>query len=354
LAVLQRLTRFCTPQTRIVFNIFSQLWQIPLDFAQRLGLKQPTLPQNWLAIEDIQNMLELSNLEMVHRSQEILWPVYTPIIDTFFNRFLVRFWPFNQGALTHVIVARAALTAPLEPEPVVSVIVPARNESGNIQAIFSRVPEMGGGTELLFVEGHSTDDTYQAIESAIAANPQRRAKLFRQTGKGKGDAVRLGFAEASGDVLMILDADLTVPPEELPRFYDAIRAGKGEFLNGVRLVYPMEQEAMQTLNLIANKIFGLLFTWLLGQSLRDTLCGTKVLHKSDYLRIVANRSYFGDFDPFGDFDLLFGAAKLNLKMLELPIRYRRRTYGSTNIQRFHHGWLLLRMVQFAARRIKFV
>jgi SAM-dependent methyltransferase len=352
-AVLQQVAKFCTPRTRIVFNIFSQLWQLPLRLAQRLGLKQPTLSQNWLAVEDVQNMLHLANLEMVHRSEEILWPVYTPLIDTFSNRILVRFWPFNQGAMTHVIVARPA-AVPVDLKPTVSVIVPARNEAGNIPAIFSRVPEMGGRTELIFVEGHSSDDTYTAIEQAIAANPGRNARLFRQTGKGKGDAVRLGFAEARGEILMILDADLTVPPEDLPRFYDAIRTGKGDFINGVRLVYPMEEQAMQTLNLAANKVFGMLFTWLLGQSLRDTLCGTKVLRKTDYNRIVANRSYFGDFDPFGDFDLLFGAAKLNLKLLDLPIRYRQRTYGNTNIQRFHHGWLLLRMVIFAARRIKFI
>ena len=179
------------------------------------------------------------------------------------------------------------------------------------------------------------------------------ARLLRQTGKGKGDAVRLGFGEATGDILMILDADLTVPPQDLPRFYDALRTGKGEFVNGVRLVYPMERQAMRFLNLVGNKFFSLAFSWLLGQPIKDTLCGTKVLWRADYERIAANRAYFGDFDPFGDFDLLFGAAKLNLKLVEIPIRYRERTYGTTNIQRLRHGWLLLKMVAFAAGRIKF-
>jgi glycosyltransferase involved in cell wall biosynthesis len=170
---------------------------------------------------------------------------------------------------------------------------------------------------------------------------------------GKGDAVRLGFIQAGGDILMILDADLTVPPEDLPRFYEVLRSGKGEFVNGVRLVYPMEKEAMRFANLLGNKFFSLAFSWLLGQPIKDTLCGTKVLWKADYELIAANRSYFGDFDPFGDFDLLFGAAKLNLKIVDLPIRYRERTYGNTNIQRWQHGWLLLKMVLFAAGRIKF-
>lgn len=236
----------------------------------------------------------------------------------------------------------------------VSVIVPARNERGNIENILSRTPEMGSGTEIVFVEGHSSDDTYAAIEAAISRHPERRIQLMRQGGKGKSDAVRMGFAAASGDVLMILDADLTVPPEDLPRFYDALTSGKADFVNGVRLVYPMEEEAMRFFNLIGNKFFSLAFSWLLGQPVKDTLCGTKVLWKKDYRRIAANRSYFGEFDPFGDFDLLFGASVLNYKIIDLPIRYRARSYGSTNIERWKHGWVLLRMVMFAARKIKFV
>jgi glycosyltransferase involved in cell wall biosynthesis len=255
-------------------------------------------------------------------------------------------------ALSNLMIARPA-PEPAD-EPIVSVVVPARNESGNIKAIFERTPKMGRETEIVFVEGHSKDDTYAAIEREIAAHPSTPSQLFRQTGMGKADAVRLGYAHARGDVLMILDADLTVPPEDLPRFYDALVSGKGEFINGVRLVYPMEKEAMRTLNFLGNKFFSLAFSWLLGQSIKDTLCGTKVMWKKDYEKVAANRSYFGDFDPFGDYDLIFGAAKLNLKIIDLPIRYRERTYGSTNISRWKHGMLLLRMVAFAARRIKFV
>ena len=194
----------------------------------------------------------------------------------------------------------------------------------------------------------------QMIQRTISAHPERRCSLFQQKGKGKGDAVRLGYEHASGDVLMILDADLTVPPEDLPRFYNALECGQAEFVNGVRLVYPMEKEAMRFANLLGNKFFSLAFSWLLGQPVKDSLCGTKVLWKQDYLRIAANRHVFGDFDPFGDFDLLFGAARLNLKIIDLPIRYRERTYGATNIERWKHGVLLLRMVLFAASKIKFI
>jgi glycosyltransferase involved in cell wall biosynthesis len=235
----------------------------------------------------------------------------------------------------------------------VSIIVPARNEAGNIEEIFRRVPDLGVETELVFVEGHSRDGTFEAIEAAMAAHPERPCQLLRQTGEGKGNAVREGFARARGDVLMILDADLTVPPEDLPRFYAALVSGKGEFINGVRLVYPMEAEAMRFLNLLGNKFFSWAFSFLLGQPVKDTLCGTKVLWRSCYEAIAANRAYFGDFDPFGDFDLLFGAAKLNQKIVDLPIRYRERRYGATNIRRWKHGLLLLRMVAFAAGRLKF-
>jgi SAM-dependent methyltransferase len=354
---VQRLLEALRPlthrRTRVILNFYNRLWELPLALAQKLGLARPVLYQNWLTGEDVRNLLHLAGFRPIRTWSEVLLPIPVPLLAPFCNRFLVRLWPFRHLALANFVAARPA-PRPLEEEPVVSVVVPARNEEGNIPAIFDRVPEMGAGTELLFVEGHSSDGTYAAIEREIAARPGRRAKLFRQTGKGKGDAVRLGFSQASGDVLMILDADLTVPPEDLPRFYEVIRSGRGEFVNGVRLVYPMEKEAMRFANLLGNKFFSLAFSWLLGQPIKDTLCGTKVLRKADYEWLAANRSYFGDFDPFGDFDLLFGAAKMNLELVEVPVRYRERTYGTTNIQRWRHGWLLLQMCLFAAGRIKFV
>ncbi len=353
--VCNEIARLATSRTRLIINTYSRLWELPLLLAQRLGLATPVLGQNWLTPDDISGLLRLADFEIIRHWQEILWPFATPILAGFLNRFFAKLWPFRYFALTNFIIARPRPKANLlDKEPLVSVVVPARNEAGNIPQIFARTPEMGGGTELVFVEGHSNDETYAVIEKEIANHPERRCKLLEQTGVGKGDAVRLGFAHASGDMLMILDADLTVPPEDLPRFYVALRSGQGDFINGVRLVYPMEEQAMRYLNLMGNKFFSLAFSWLLGQPIKDTLCGTKVLWKLDYDSIAANRGYFGDFDPFGDFDLLFGAAKLNQKLVDLPIRYRERKYGTTNIQRWKHGWLLLRMVLFASRRIKFV
>src|SRR5271157_89993 len=348
--VFEQVRALCDSHTRLILNFYSGLWQFPLTLAQNINVAVPMLGQNWLTREDASNMLGLAGFDVIRQSQEILWPFP---LGGFANKLLVRLWPFREFALSNFIIAKPHPETS-NAEPSVSIIVPARNESGNIKAIFERTPKMGRETELIFVEGHSRDDTYNAIEKEIAAHPSTSSLLLRQTGIGKADAVRLGFANATGDILMILDADLTVPPEDLPRFYEALRSGRGEFINGVRLIYPMEKEAMRGLNFIGNKFFSMAFSWLLGQHLKDTLCGTKILWRKDYELIAANRSYFGDFDPFGDFDLLFGAAKLNLKIIDLPIRYRERTYGATNISRWKHGWLLLRMVWFAARRIKFV
>ena len=354
-AVLERLSLLSTPKTRLILNLNSQAWRLPLTAARKLNLATRLLPQNWLTVADVSDLLYLTDFEVIKTWQEILCPLPIPLLKTFFNNFLVKIWPFSLATLTNFILARPMPKHdPEAKEALVSVIVPARNEAGNIENIFARTPEMGSGTELVFVEGHSSDNTYETIEKAIQAHPERRCKLLRQPGKGKGDAVRAAFDQASGDVLMILDADLTVPPEDLPRFYEALHSGKADFVNGVRLVYPMEKRAMRYFNLLGNKFFSLAFSWLLGQPIKDTLCGTKVLWKSDYERITANRAHFGDFDPFGDFDLIFGAVKQNLRIVDLPIRYRERTYGDTNIQRWKHGVLLLKMVIFAARRIKFL
>lgn len=353
--VLQNISSFINPQCRVIITSYNRFWELPLTAVRKLGLAKPSLFQNWLTVEDIAGLLSLANCEVVRHWDEIIWPIRLPVIDSFLNRFVAKVWPFYWFDMTHIIVAKpCSRQDDLPRAPKVSVIVPARNEEGNIKKIFAEVPDMGSSTELIFVEGGSKDKTYNIIEKTIMDNPHRQSKLLRQNGRGKADAVRLGFQHASGDILMIYDADMTVPPEDLSRFYDVLTCGKGEFVNGVRLVYPMEKEAMRTLNFLGNKFFSLAFSWLLGQSIKDTLCGTKALWKRDYDRITANRSYFGEFDPFGDFDLLFGAAKLNLKIVEIPVRYRERTYGATNISRWSHGWLLLRMVVFALRRIKFV
>ena len=350
--LMRNIKNFCSADTRIICNFLSHLWEHPFQILQKWGLVTPRLPQNWLTLDDMSGILSLNGFEVVHTFDEFLWPFATPFFEPLFNRWAAKLWPFNIFCLTHFIVAR--LPMPTRTPLKVSVVIPARNESGNIEAALQRTPDMGAETEIIFVEGHSTDDTWTKILRMAEKYQHKKIQVLQQTGKGKGDAVRCGFAVAGGDILMILDADLTMPPESLPQFYEALASGKAEFANGVRLVYPQEKEAMRFCNLIANKFFSMAFSWLLGRSIKDTLCGTKALSRKHYRQLLAGRGYFGDFDPFGDFDLLFGAAKVNLQMKDIPIRYRERTYGDTNISRWRHGWLLLKMVCFAAGKIKFV
>lgn len=349
--MLERLHDVSHADTRLIVNFYSSLWRPAFALARLLGLRSSQPLSSWLSRADVFNLMQLADWQPIFSQSRLLLPVRMLGLESLVNRWLA---PLLQWfCLTVFVVARphrASTQAPLT----VSVVIPARNEAGNIEAAVLRTPQMGAGTELIFVEGNSTDDTWAEIQRVKAAYPDHNIKIMQQPGKGKGDAVRTGYAAATGDILMILDADLTMPPEELPKFYEVLASGRAEFANGCRLVYPMDEEAMQFLNLCANKTFGIIFTWLLGQPVKDTLCGTKVLSRTHYNQIAANRSYFGNFDPFGDFDLLFGAAKLNLKIADVPIRYKERTYGSTNIHRWSHGWLLLRMVLFAARKLKFV
>jgi SAM-dependent methyltransferase len=351
-AVFQHLQSVATPNTRLVLNSFNNLWRPILGLAESLGAKAPVISQNWLSTGDTVNLLHLAGWEVIKTDARILWPLGTPLLAPLCNRWLAPL--LFHCCLTVAVIARPKPQPASRPQYRCSVVIPARNEAGNIEAAVRRVPEMGLGTEIIFIEGHSKDNTWEEIRRVAAQYPQRQIKTLRQQSKGKGGAVREAFAAAGGDLLFILDADLTMPPEELPKFYEVARSGAADFVNGVRLVYPMEEQAMPFLNMIANKAFGLAFSWLLGQPIKDTLCGTKVLFRTDYEAIARNRGYFGDFDPFGDFDLIFGAAKLNLRLQDMPIRYRARTYGETNIHRWSHGWLLLRMVFFAAPRLKFL
>ncbi len=355
--LLTSLHKMCRRETRLVLTYYSSLWRPFTRLASKLGFRRNLPESNWLAHEDIQNLLELENFELVRLDHKILFPLYIPVVSDFFNRYLAPLPLFRNFCLLNIAVARPLVDGcnTKLAVPSVSIVVPARNESGNIDTIIKRIPKIGPNDEIIFIEGNSTDDTWQAIQAAHARyGSERRILIAQQSGKGKGDAVRKGFGLATNEILMILDADMTVPPEDLPKFYRAIKDGKGEFINGTRLVYPIEKRAMRFFNLLGNKFFAMAFSFVLGQRFKDTLCGTKVISRSNYLQLAKNHSFFGDFDPFGDFDLIFGAARMGLKIVEVPIRYRERTYGETNISRWRHGAILLAMLFYSARRIKFL
>ena len=343
----------CTSDTRLIIAYYSWRWRPILTLGEKIGLKMPSVEMNWLSTEDTTGLLQLADFDTVKREWRQLLPRKLLGFGTIINRFIGTLPFIRRLSLRNYIVARPMKEVGVN-NPSTTVLIPCRNEKGNIENAVKRLPNFCDDLEIIYVEGNSQDGTLDEIHRVIKAYPDKDIKVLVQDGKGKGDAVRKGFDNARGDILMILDADLTVPPEDLPKFYRAIVTGKGEYINGTRLVYPMDDQAMRFLNFWANRTFSVLFSWLLNQRFTDTLCGTKVLTKKNYEKIVSNRSYFGDFDPFGDFDLIFGATKLNLKVVEVPIRYAAREYGETQISRFRHGWLLLKMVFFAYKKLKII
>jgi len=349
---LRRVHHLCAPSTRIIIAYYSHLWEPILKFAEFLGVrrKQPTV--NFIATADFLNLMDLADFEVISQEQRQLIPLRWFGLDTFVNRYIAPLPGIRQLCLRTYLVGRPVIKFP-DRKFSASILIPCRNERGNIENAILRMPRFGAAQEILFVEGNSSDGTFEECERVRDAyRDDWDIKVLKQDGRGKGDAVRKGFAAASGDVLMILDADLTMPPEALPKFHAVIETGKAEFVNGTRLIYPMEFEAMRPLNFIANRCFAYLFSYLVNTRLTDTLCGTKVLLRKDYEVLAKERGYFGNFDPFGDFDLIFGAAKQNLKIIETPIHYKARTFGETQISRFRDGWLLLKMVWFAYRKLK--
>jgi SAM-dependent methyltransferase len=340
---------------RIYLVAYSYLWEWPARIAESLGLKLPAPASNWLSHSDLGNLFALADLEAVRFEDRMLLPGDVPGLSSWVNRYLGKLPGLQNLSLYRVYALRKRTVDGQRRHGSVSVVVPTRNEAGNVAAAIARTPVMGSGTELIFVEGGSTDNTWDTLQSAVRDyRGPLKLSAYRQSGQGKGDAVRLGFAKASGDILMILDADLTVQPEELPVFYDVLSRGLGDYVHGTRLVYPMQAKAMRTFNKLGNVAFSRLFTYLLQQPIKDTLCGTKVMWRRDYERLARARHLFGDFDPFGDFDLIFGAARLNLKIVEVPVRYQERVYGETNISRWKHGWMLLKMSAVAARKLRYV
>lgn len=353
--VLEQLDKVCTKDTRVILNNYNRFWELPLVLIGKLNLGNPQLQKNWLSSGDLENLLRITGYKTVHQWEEILLPLNIFGITSFVNRCLVKVWPFNLLGLTKFIVARPMPQSQvLTKNASVSIIVPARNEEGHVNTLFERLPQFENPFELVFVEGHSSDNTYTRIEAAITENPEISCRLFRQQGKGKKDAVELGIRKSEGDIIVILDADLTVAPEDLPRVLNVIQNGRGEFINGVRMVYPQEKDAMRFFNLLGNKFFAWFLSRQLGQRVGDALCGTKVFWKKDYEKFSNSTSYLGDHDPFGDFSLLFGAADLSLEITDVPIRYRKRAYGVTNIQRWRDGWKLFQLVIKGALRIRFI
>lgn len=353
-ATLETTLKSANPRTRLHITSLNTVWRPILRLGQSLGWVSPQPGSNWLSSYDIENLLEISGWDVISRSSEQLLPFEIPLLSPIFNKFLVKLPLFRQLGSTILITARPRTPLGRPWNYSCSVIVPARNEAGNIRPALERIPNLGRETEVIFIEGNSKDDTWETIQKEVANyKGPHKVSFAKQPGKGKWDAVSLGFSMATGDVLVIQDGDLTAPPEDLPKFFNAITDGTCEFANGSRLVYPMESQAMRFLNLLGNKFFAITLSYLLGQNVKDSLCGTKMMLRKDYIKLLERIEEFGDFDPFGDFNLLFGSALLQLKIRDIPVKYRDRQYGDTNISRFRHGAILLKMAWFGLRKIKF-
>lgn len=344
--------RYCASHTRVIIVQYNYLWEPICRLAGRLGLKLNAPIPNWLAPRDLEGLLHLCGYEVVRQGHTMPLPIRIPGLNWLFSSSLGRLLvPRSLGFLSY-IVARPIVPFESPHQHVCSVVVPCKNEEDNIADLVQRIPEMGAGTEIIFVDDQSIDRTAALVQEAITKHPDRDIRLVSGPGQGKGAACRAGFAKATGDVFMILDADMTVMPEELPAFFEAITHGKGEFINGSRMVYPLEDQAMRPLNILGNKMFAGLFSLLLKQRIRDTLCGTKVVWARDYPKLLASREYFGSCDVWGDYDWIFGAAKNNLKIVELPVHYRERIAGVTKMnRRFHNAWIMLKMCSIAFHKL---
>jgi len=339
--------------SRVVAVCYNPYLRWVYRLADAFGLREAPLPTTFVTRAAISDIARTAGYEVVRARTACHIPFSLFGLGDLLNRVLAGIPLLRQLALVTVLFLRPLPEKSEEP-PSLSILIPARDERGNIEAALERLPDFGGAEiEVIFVEGHSTDGTWEEIQRVAAEWSDRIPCLtFQQTGVGKADAVRFGFGHASKDLLTILDADLTMPPEHLARYYDAWCEGLGDFVNGSRLVYPMEGEAMRRLNLLGNVFFAKALSVILDMRISDTLCGTKLLARRDYERFVAWRRDFGDFDPFGDFELLFPAASMALGTVDVAVRYRDRTYGATSISRFRHGFELLRMTAIGLWRIK--
>lgn len=353
LEALRNLKPFCQRHTRVLVVTYNRLWEPLVTFAEWIGMKVPRTEQNWLSTVDIANLLKLAGFEALETHRIAILPKYVPLLSAFLNRFCARLPLLKRLCMTQVVVGRLLPTPVPTEELSVSVIVPCKDEKGNVEDAALRIPQLGRQTEIIFCDDQSTDGTAEEVLRVQALYPDKDIRLERGPGICKSRNVWTGFDAAKGDILMILDADLTTIPEELPYFIDVIASGQAEFVNGSRLVYPVPKGAMTTANMLGNKFFSAAFTYLLGQPVKDTLCGTKVLWRSDWERIKPMLGTWGIEDRWGDYELLFGAAKLNLKILDLPVHYQERIYGSTKMTKvFRNGLIMLKMCWHGFLKLK--
>lgn len=347
------LKKMCIRHTRLILYTYNDLWKPILKLAERCGIKWKTHDPNWLSEYDLRNALHLAGFEWLKTYRIILLPIPIPIVSYFFNRLVARLPGAERLCLINVLVARQS-PKPIAPEDVsISVIIPCKNEKGNIRSTVERMPDMGKYLELIFCDDNSTDGTADKIIECKKIYPNKNIKLIHGPGICKAENVLEGFRAATCEVLMILDGDLTIMPEELPQFLLALVEGKGELINGSRFIYPFSRSAMKFGNFLGNKLFSMFFSFMLDQRIKDTLCGTKVFWRSDWENMEKLHGTWGIKDIWGDYELLFAAAKLNLRIVDLPVHYQERIYGTTKmVNVFWNAWNFFSFYLFGLIKLK--
>ncbi|MFO7657448.1 MAG: glycosyltransferase [Bacteroidales bacterium] len=354
--LLEKAQKWMTTDTRVFIDFYNPLWYPLIKLGEKIGQKMPEKVINWLSVDDIENFMYISGYQVIKRKYLMFFPKYIPLVSYILNKLIGNLPVIRRLSLNSVVIARPMKPKEGSTEKFCSVVITCRDEEGNIEGLVTRIPKMGKNTEIIFVEGHSRDNTVGKIQEMIAKYPEKDIKILKQKGIGQGDAFRYGYDEAKGDFVIWLEADLTTPPEEAIHFWEAYINNTGEYVNGSRFIYKMDKSAMPLFNFLGNRFFGILFTSLLKQRFTDTLCGFKGISKKNYLKIRQQIDYFGDFDPFGDFELIFGAIRNNLKVAEIPVHYQPRQYGESKAygQSFFsfmkHAMLLLRMSFIAFRK----
>jgi SAM-dependent methyltransferase len=352
LKALEKIRHHCNTNTRIVVINYNHLWQPVLELASKVGMRSRFVEPNWVSEHDLRVFLGLAGLQPIRTYRLFLFPKRLPLFSALMNDFLGRLPGLNRLGLMQITVARPAPEPIAERDVSVSVVVPCRNEAGNVREAVERMPEMGQQMEILFCDDKSTDGTADVVKRMQSLYPEREIRLIGGPGISKAQNVWTGFRAARGDVLMILDADLSVMPEELPVFLRALLSGRGDFINGSRLVYPMQRHAMKFANMLGNKFFSLVFSFLLNQRIKDTLCGTKVLWRRDWERLEPHLGQWGIQDLWGDYELLFGASRLSLRIVDVPVHYQERVHGLTKMNRvFANGLRMLRICRQAWGRL---
>lgn len=340
LGLLKLLKKNLNNDGTILLTSITPIWDGVLSILEMLNLKNKSKKRSYIHLNKLSAVLDTINFQITGKRTRQYFPFKLFYFGNIINNFLeIILYFFNFGIRSYFTIKEIEDTAEKD---VLSktIIVPAKNEEGNLNELINRIPYLGNNVEVIISCGISNDNTLGMAKSLKSDN--FIIKVIEQTSKGKANAVWEACEQSSNDLIAILDADLSVDPEELSSFFELIETKKCDFVNGTRLIYSMEKGSMRFINNFGNRLFQYVVSKIIRLPLTDSLCGTKVFKKNLYEKIKKWQSVVKIKDPFGDFDLLFAAAYSSQKIVEYPIHYRARKYGTTQIRRFKDGFKLIK------------